>query len=91
MFSFLPARTPILVLITRTQRNTTPYVVVSGVELISDTFTVYSTYTVKYKYVYQRYIYKPNYWVVTVLAREDQMCTPIQRPRPRDLFSSYSP
>ena len=40
MYLFLPALTPILVLITCTQRNTTPYVVVSGVELISDTFTV---------------------------------------------------
>ena len=41
MYSFLPALTPILGLITCTQRNTTPYVVVSGVELISDTFTVF--------------------------------------------------
>ena len=41
MYLFLPAAlTPILALITCTQRNTTPYVVVSGVELISDTFTV---------------------------------------------------
>ena len=37
---FLPAHTPILVLIACTQTNTTHYVVVSGVELISDTFTV---------------------------------------------------
>ena len=36
-------------------------------------------------------IYKPSYWVVTVLARKGQMCTPIQRPRPQDLFASYSP
>ena len=35
-----PALTPILVLIACTQRNTTPYVVVSGVELTSDTFTL---------------------------------------------------
>ena len=35
MYSFLPALTPILELITCTQRNTSPYVVVSGVELIS--------------------------------------------------------
>ena len=41
MYLFLPALTPILVLITCTQRNTTPYVVVCGVELFSDTFTVY--------------------------------------------------
>ena len=47
MYLFLPALTPILALITCTQRNTSPYVVVSGVELIlSDTFTValYSEY-----------------------------------------------
>jgi hypothetical protein len=43
MYVFLPALTPILALITCTQRNTTPYVVVSGVEVISDTFTVLST------------------------------------------------
>ena len=41
MYLFLPALTPILVLIACTQTNTTPYVVVSGVELFSDTFTVY--------------------------------------------------
>jgi hypothetical protein len=41
MYLFLPALTPILVLITCTQRNTTLYVVVSGVEVISDTFTVF--------------------------------------------------
>ena len=40
MYLFLPALTPILVLIASTQTNTTPYVVVSGVDLISDTFTV---------------------------------------------------
>ena len=40
MYLFLPALTPILVLIACTQTNTTPYVVVSGVELFSDTFTV---------------------------------------------------
>ena len=40
MYLFLPALTRILVLIACTQTNTTPYVVVSGVELISDTFTV---------------------------------------------------
>ena len=40
MYLFLPALTPILVLITCTQRNTTPYVVVCGVELFSDTFTL---------------------------------------------------
>ena len=41
MYLFLPALTPILVLITCTQRNTTPYVVVSGVELFASyTFTV---------------------------------------------------
>ena len=40
MYWFLPALTPILVLITCTQRNTTTYVVVCGVELFSDTFTV---------------------------------------------------
>ena len=43
MYVFLPALTPILVLITCTQRNTTPYVVVCGVELFSDTFTVPGT------------------------------------------------
>jgi hypothetical protein len=40
MYLFLSALTPILILIACTQRNTPPYVVVSGVELISDTFTV---------------------------------------------------
>jgi Ni/Fe-hydrogenase subunit HybB-like protein len=40
MYLFLSALTPILILIACTQRNTTPYVVVSGVELISDTFTL---------------------------------------------------
>jgi hypothetical protein len=45
MYLFLPAPTPILVLITCTQRNTTPYVVVSGVEVISDTFTVLGTFS----------------------------------------------
>ena len=37
---FLPACSQILALITCTQTNTSPYVVVSGVELFSDTFTV---------------------------------------------------
>ena len=41
MYLFLPALTPNLVLIACTQTNTTPYVVVSGVELISDTSTIY--------------------------------------------------
>ena len=40
MYLFLPALTRILELITCTQTNTSPYVVVSGVELFSDTFTV---------------------------------------------------
>ena len=40
MYLFLPACSPILALITCTQRNTSPYVVVSRVELISDTFTL---------------------------------------------------
>ena len=40
---FLPALTPILALITCTQSNTTPYVVVSGVERIFDTFTLESS------------------------------------------------
>jgi hypothetical protein len=39
-YLFLTAHTPILALITCTQRNTAPYVVVSGVEVISDTFTL---------------------------------------------------
>ena len=47
MYLFLPAHTPIFVLITCTQRNTSPYVVVYGVELISDTFTVVSLNTQK--------------------------------------------
>ena len=41
MYLFLPALTLILALITCTQRNASPYVVVSGVELFSDTFTIY--------------------------------------------------